>query len=131
MVKSKLLFVGLLFFLVSCAQKPVSSVQVNQKLNSENSSLAEVVEPEIASFKLSEDQANTEGDEELDHIPTEVNPKVDMWINYFSGYCEKTAFQKIYFTSHLLNQVLIQLQSATPQQWATGSLFAAPEKDMV
>lgn len=72
----------------SCAHKnsPSGSTSSGTNKGSSNASTANPGEiKEMPSFHLADPQAPEIVDRELEFIPTEVNPMVDKWVNYFQG----------------------------------------------
>lgn len=74
-----------LAFLASCAHKDVSNPIAENPENSENSNAEEAEIKDISSFRLSDPEGPKVVDQELESIPTEVNPLVEKWIGYFQG----------------------------------------------
>ncbi|MGE5085206.1 MAG: LysM peptidoglycan-binding domain-containing protein [Bacillota bacterium] len=72
-------FCIVLAFLAGCAHKDMSN-------NSKAGDAGEGSEiKDISSFRLSDPEGPKVVDQELDVIPTEVNPLVEKWITYFQG----------------------------------------------
>lgn len=77
-----------LAFLAGCAHKDVTNpIAKNSETSedSENSNTEEAEIKDISSFRLSDPEGPKVVDQELESIPTEVNPLVEKWISYFQG----------------------------------------------
>lgn len=71
----------ILAFLAGCAHKEVSTTAEG----SEGTSAETEEIKDISSFRLSDPEGPKVTDQELESIPTEVNPLVEKWIAYFQG----------------------------------------------
>lgn len=68
-----------LAFMAGCAHKDLGTNAVGTAANSEGDL------KDIGSFRLSDPEGPKVVDQELESIPTEVNPLVEKWIAYFQG----------------------------------------------
>lgn len=73
-----------LAFLAGCAHKEVGTKAEGSEGTAEAEKTAEEVK-DISSFRLSDPEGPKVTDQELESIPTEVNPLVEKWIAYFQG----------------------------------------------
>ncbi|MFZ4403786.1 MAG: LysM peptidoglycan-binding domain-containing protein [Pseudobdellovibrionaceae bacterium] len=93
----KVLISSLVCFLAACAHKSPGTDSAATKLykddgsiqaedNKSSTSGLPSPDKDITSFRLKEEESKKEiVDKELESIPTEVNPLVEKWINYFTG----------------------------------------------
>ncbi|MGZ3783978.1 MAG: LysM peptidoglycan-binding domain-containing protein [Bdellovibrio sp.] len=73
-----------LAFLAGCAHKEMSTTAAGSEKTAEVEKPVEEVK-DISSFRLSDPEGPKVLDQELESIPTEVNPLVEKWIAYFQG----------------------------------------------
>lgn len=71
-------FIAILAVLAGCAHKDMGKTTTTENSN-------EVEIKDISSFRLSDPEGPKVLDQELESIPTEVNPLVEKWITYFQG----------------------------------------------
>lgn len=83
-MKRLLTFCLVLAFLAGCAHKEVSPKVEGSEGAAEAEKPVEEVK-DISSFRLSDPEGPKVLDQELESIPTEVNPLVEKWIAYFQG----------------------------------------------
>jgi len=91
------LILGMIFFMSACSLKSTKNTGGGGALSSESGTpsssstdLADKGEnldspPDIPSFRLSDPEAPQVVDDELERIPTDINPMVEKWIAYFQG----------------------------------------------
>ncbi len=74
-----LLMISLVFLGAGCAhRKPVDNVATADQESGDSYK-------DMDSFRISKQQGQVLKDAELEKIPTEINPQVEKWINYFQG----------------------------------------------
>lgn len=73
-----------LAFLAGCAHKEVSTTAEGSEGAKAEVEVVEEIK-DISSFRLSDPEGPKVTDQELESIPTEVNPLVEKWISYFQG----------------------------------------------
>jgi membrane-bound lytic murein transglycosylase D len=80
----KLLVLSVMMFLLSnCVHKPINT---EQELAEGDKIQVPLAQPEeVESFRVTDPEPPKVVDEELEKIPTEVNAKVEQWLNYFQG----------------------------------------------
>ena len=74
-----------LAFLSACAHKKLDSDAVSKDIDQDDEVGATSEIKDIDSFRLSDPEGPKVVDQELEVIPTEVNPLVDKWVTYFQG----------------------------------------------
>ncbi len=72
-----------LAFIAGCATKNASTTAPGSEGTAGAESEGEI--KDIGSFRLSDPEGPKVVDQELESIPTEVNPLVEKWITYFKG----------------------------------------------
>ncbi len=81
-MKRVIILLAALSFVSACAHKQVGTSS-NQVARNQEGQEGEI--KDISSFRLSDPEGPKVLDQELETIPTEVNPSVEMWIKYFQG----------------------------------------------
>ncbi len=81
-MKRVIILLAALSLVSACAHKQVgtSSNQVGRNQEGQEGEIKD-----ISSFRLSDPEGPKVLDQELETIPTEVNPSVEMWIKYYQG----------------------------------------------
>lgn len=83
MLKRPLQFILVLGLFTGCAHRQQNS---DGELSSGDRVLLPVAQPqEVESFRVTDPEPPKVTDEELEKIPTEVNARVEQWLNYFQG----------------------------------------------
>ncbi|MFP5520612.1 MAG: LysM peptidoglycan-binding domain-containing protein [Bdellovibrionia bacterium] len=77
---------ALLFVLAGCATRSqVAKEQIQEDIRVGRAAGVYTEENDLDSFRVSDADGPKLTDEELEKIPTEINPQVEMWISYFQG----------------------------------------------